>query len=243
MGQSVFSNLTPSLFIYEPKHLRYDAEIVSSFESRGGVGISEWIIANSLATLSSMRLSDDSFTNVNVFINPQYSELGMYICPNPQHSIYPDYFFVNESSRSSILSDLRSFRDLHKHGSKKILNFKCSVIRALSLAKSYGYHDACIVGLDPSNPGYWWYEYDSPLYDLNCVYSRYARDMHLNLKALYSSHRRTHPGNYKSFGFPESIALVSSLLSDSSFSVSMLGFDPVMRDYAAAYGISYDFLA
>ena len=123
----------------------------------------------------------------------------------------------------------------------KILNFKCSVIRALCFAKASGFKEAVLVGLDPSSSGYWWYDYASPLYDLSCPYVRYAREMHVNLRSLYSSHRRSHPGNYKSFGFPESISIVSRILSDSSFSVSMIGSDIVMRDYALSYGIPYEF--
>ena len=241
MGQAVFSNLLPSIFVFEPKQLRYDSEMAASFESRGNVGITEWIVANSLATLSSLRLSSDNFSSSKVFVNPQHSELGMYVCPNPRGSIYPDYFFVDESSSASILEGLRSFRELHRQGSSKILNFKCSVIRALCFAKASGFKEAVLVGLDPSSSGYWWYDYASPLYDLSCPYVRYAREMHVNLRSLYSSHRRSHPGNYKTFGFPESISIVSRILSDSSFSVSMIGSDIVMRDYALSYGIPYEF--
>ena len=67
MGQAVFSNLLPSIFVFEPKQLRYDSEMAASFESRGNVGITEWIVANSLATLSSLRLSSDNYSSSKVF--------------------------------------------------------------------------------------------------------------------------------------------------------------------------------
>ena len=38
-------------YLYSSPTMRYDSEMAASFESRGNVGITEWIVANSLTTL------------------------------------------------------------------------------------------------------------------------------------------------------------------------------------------------
>ena len=85
---------------------------------------------------------------IHPFINPLVSKIPSYC---------PPYFFVAEQDDKCILDSLRVFSQIRK---ALLLNFRCSIIRALSLGYILGYEHITLVGLDPSSP-YHWYTIES----------------------------------------------------------------------------------
>ena len=71
---------------------------------------------------------------IHPFINPLVSKIPSYC---------PPYFFVAEQDDKCILDSLRVFSQIRK---ALLLNFRCSIIRALSLGYILGYEHITLVG-------------------------------------------------------------------------------------------------
>ena len=109
-------------------------------------------------------------TNTTFIVNPQIPSHALdsttaYLNPLPRNvanAYFPDYFFVNELRSETILTSLRSYKEVFTNC---ILNFRCSIVREISLAFLLGYQRIIITGLDPSSPAFWYTNQDARLRD------------------------------------------------------------------------------
>jgi hypothetical protein len=106
------------------------------------------------AAISSLK------SKLTILINPQFPSVRTadsfaYLTPLLDISVayLPPYFFVNESNDARILCDLRRYA---QSSHDALLNFRCSMVRALSLCYLLEYEEIILTGLDPSSPNYWY---------------------------------------------------------------------------------------
>ncbi len=157
-----------------------------------------------IAVLENPQLADPEATDYHPYLNPNLSAENAY---------WPPYYFVEEHDNSSILISLKEYAEV---GVPAILNFRCSLIRALSLSYILEYKTINFAGLDPSSPNYWYTEH----YQNQILY----QGVNLQLKHLFklygqlvntsSSNRKMHEGElYESdFSMNKSIWFVISVL-------------------------------
>ncbi|WP_136975406.1 hypothetical protein [Synechococcus sp. N26] len=89
--------------------------------------------------------------DLNIICSPFRNLDNPYHLPLPENNkIYKtNYFFVDESSTLSILESLKTYFQKY-YSSELILNFNCSLIRAVSIALKINSSPIRLYGLDPS---------------------------------------------------------------------------------------------
>ncbi len=109
----------------------------------------------------------DDFNIGTIILNPQYptssrENLHPYLITLHRHSsVYlPSYFYINESTDFRIVQDLKNYINNH---AGRLLNFRASIIRGLTLAYFLGYKNLNVAGLDPSATEYWYTRPESSL--------------------------------------------------------------------------------
>ena len=191
-------------------------------------------------------------SNIKIILNPmlpaaQLSPSVSYFTPLPRGctATLPQYYFINESNDELILRGLRAYVD---YSQSAILNFRCSMVRALSLAFELGYDNIILLGLDPSSPLHWYSSDDfetlicEEVDDIMIDLLTGRRELH---KANLSG-RMKHEGEFyenTNFGMNASIWFSIAVLDArrkalGNFkppTITYMGSDPLTLDYISYY--------
>ena len=123
-----------------------------------------------------------------IIVNPQiprnpfegkYAFFQPFPLPIEINTCFLPYFVINEIDDQSITSGLRQYILMSPHA---LLNFKCSMVRAISFAYLAGYQEIYISGLDPSSSSYWYLQPNAP-YNAQSIQS--MNDIFPTLKNIY----------------------------------------------------------
>jgi hypothetical protein len=130
--------------------------------------------------------------DIHPFINPLNTAIPSYI---------PSYFFIGEADNTAIVDGLRAF--VHSKPTC-LLNFRCSLIRALSLGYLLKYEYITLVGIDPCSPFHWYTQQSlDNCPHLSCLAPELRHLIELKRQFLHTpfNKRRMHEGDLGEKGF------------------------------------------
>jgi hypothetical protein len=235
----------PSFLFFESTDI---AHLPDGPSSTGSLKLFYYDAAMSIEFLRILRCR----SSIKIILNPMFpvarlSPLVSYFTPLPKgcNATLPRYYYINESNDELILRGLKDYID-YPHSS--ILNFRCSMVRALSLAFELGYDKIILLGLDPSSPLHW-YSSDG-FEDLICgEVDDIMIDLLVGRRALHKANlsgRIKHEGEFyanTNFGMNASIWFSIAVLDArrkalgkfNSPDITYMGSDSSSLDYISYY--------
>ena len=154
---ALFSNLNLTYYFHEPVHLVPHAppKFHNTYE------YTQHIILYHL--LREMCTVLDNSSQIAAICNPHFPKdrFGYWNMPK-RRLLLPPYHFINEVDDATILQELKAY--VNHFPVAKLLNFRGSMIRAISLGYLLGYNRILITGYDPSSPSCWYSNKDSRLF-------------------------------------------------------------------------------
>ena len=159
-------------FFWEPLPVNNPNSIEHLYSFSSGA-LNRFLLMNLVARRCAESMDENS--SATIYINPQPLVKSDFLI-NPIHrDVTPlKYFIVNESSDQLILEGLKQYISLlQHHRASPILNLRCSVIRAISLAFLSGSAEIDIVGVDPFMTEYWFTALD----ENHSLYLRYGTSL------------------------------------------------------------------
>ena len=138
-------------FLYEPYHLpslKERIELEDIYEQIGlcAGALTEKILSEKIAKSSSPKIYHNP---------PSCIESDKEMRTYYRNGIYPNYYFVDELDQFTTIRSLRYYFMSGQHLVRP-LNYRCSMIRSISLCTLMGYKDITIAGLNPSIGGAWY---------------------------------------------------------------------------------------
>lgn len=156
MNTGIFLNMSPSIYIYEPIPM-ISHNTTHAFGQPGYLNDNFDYEAILRIIFYAMSEAATNISPSKILVNPNQDIMG-YINPlrNFNSCRIPAFFSFNEEEKTMYgYWLLHFFRNL---ASNHVLNFRGSIIRALSIALTLRYPVISFTGLDPSRYKYWWEE-------------------------------------------------------------------------------------
>lgn len=200
------------------------------------------------------------------------NKTGCIISPQPfqKYSILPvstitrdsDWFYVNESSLTTGIRGFRKYLKEIKSSNFLLLNYRCTLFRAISVAIVMDYETISIIGLDPSTPDYWFMNQSlfedfltSDSHSSLPILHKFGRDLkviakNMNIKSHQDYARQDDGGvkDYNSKSIPSLLFLLlselaltrgskSKYLNNALAKTYIYSEDPLISKLAAIYGM------